>query len=98
MEKFIERPSLDMYSGIIVHEDTKLDFKNEHVEQKLENLVFHSITKIKADNFESIYDTTINLNDGDVLIFEEEKRGYIVPVNKFVKPEEAIEELKCIKE
>lgn len=98
MEKFIEQPSLDMYTGIVVHKDTTLNYTNENVEQTLMDLVFHSITKVKGDNFESIYDTTITLNDGDVLIFEEDKRGYIVPVNKFVKVEDAINELKCIKE
>ena len=98
MEKFIEQPSLDMYTGIVVHKDTKLNYKNDNVEQTLENLVLHSITKVNGDNYKSTYDTTIILNDGDVLIFEEEKRGYIVPVNKFVKVEDAIKELKCIKE
>lgn len=98
MEKFIEKPRIDMYPGIRVHEDTTLEFKNEYVDQKLENFVFHSVTTLNGDNYTSVYDTTITLQDGDVLIFDEEKRGYIVPVDKFVKVDEAIEELKCIKE
>ena len=43
-EKFIEAPCIDMYPGIRVTKDTKLEYKNEHVDQHLEGLVFHSIT------------------------------------------------------
>lgn len=98
MQKFIRKPDIDMYAGIKVTNDTKLEYKNDKVEQKLENLVFHSKTKASGENFESIYDTTIYLNEGDVLIFEEEGRGYIKPVEEFVTVTEAIEELKCIED
>lgn len=96
MQKFIRKPSIDMYAGIRVDKDTKLDYKNDNVEQTLDNLVFHSITKVKGENYESTYDTTIHLKEGDVLIFEEEGRGYIKPVDSFVTVAEAVEELNCI--
>jgi hypothetical protein len=96
MQKFIRKPSIDMYAGIKVDKDTKLEYKNDNVEQTLENLVFHSVTKVKGESYESTYDTTINLNVGDVLIFEEEGRGYIKPVDSFVTVAEAVEELNCI--
>lgn len=96
MQKFIRKPSIDMYAGIKVTKDTKLDYKNDNVEQTLDNLVFHSITKVKGENYESTYDTTIHLKEGDVLIFEEEGRGYIKPVDSFVTVAEAVEELNCI--
>lgn len=96
MQKFIRKPSIDMYAGIKVAKDTKLDYKNDNVEQTLDNLVFHSITRIKGENYESTYDTTIHLKEGDVLIFEEEGRGYIKPVDSFVTAKEAVEELNCI--
>ena len=38
----------------------------------------------------------IQLSEGDILIFEEEGRGYIKPVEEFVTVKEAIEELNCI--
>ena len=98
MQKFIRKPSIDMFAGIKVTKDTKLDYENENVKQKLEDLVFHSVTVVKGDNYESVYDTTINLKEGDVLIFEEEGRGYIVPVESFVTVAEAVEELNCIKD
>ena len=96
MQRFIRKPSIDMYAGIRVDKETTLDYKNENVEQTLKDLVFHSITKVKGDNYESTYDTTIQLKEGDILIFEEEGRGYIKPVEEFMTVKEAIEEFKCI--
>lgn len=95
---FIRKPSIDLYPGIRVDKDTKLEYKNENVEQKLENLVFHSVTKVKGESFESVYDTLIRLKEGDILVFEEEGRGYIKPVEDFVTIEEAIKDLENIKD
>lgn len=96
MQRFIRKPSIDMYAGIRVDKDTVLEHNNDNVDQTLKDLVFHSVTKVKGDNFESVYDTTIQLKEGDILIFEEEGRGYIKPVEEFVTVKEAIEEFKCI--
>lgn len=98
MKLFIRKPSIDFYPGVSVDKDTVLEFKNENVEQRLENLVFHSVTRVKGESYESVYDTTINLKEGDVLVFEEEGRGYIKPVEELVTVAEAIEELSCVKE
>lgn len=95
-QRFIKKPSIDMYAGIRVARDTTFEYKNENVEQTLKDLVFHSVTKVKGDGFESTYDTTIHLSEGDILVFEEEGRGYIKPVEDFVTVGEAIEELTNI--
>ncbi len=97
MQKFISKPSIDMYGGIKVTKDTTLEYKNENVEQVLKDLVFKSKTIVKGEGYESEYNTTIQLKEGDVLIFEEEGRGYIKPVEQFVTVSEAIEELEHIK-
>ena len=98
MEKFIRKPSIDMLAGIRVTKDTVLEYKNENVQQTLKDLVFKSITKVKGEGYESEYNTIIYLKEGDILIFEEEGRGYIKPVEEFVTVKEAIEELKCIED
>ena len=98
MQKFIRKPSIDMYAGIKVTKDMEFKFSNENVEQSLKDLEFHSKTIVKGENYESTYFTTIKLNEGDVLIFEGEGRGYIKPVEEMVTVEEAIEELGYIKE
>lgn len=98
MQKFIMKPSIDMFLGVKVTKDTAFEYENENVKQKLENLVFHSVTKIKGENYESVHDTTIHLEEGDVLIYEEEGRGYIKPVASFVTIAEAIDDLTNIKD
>ena len=94
----MRKPSIDLYGGIRVDKDTEFEYKNENVEQTVKDLVFHSVTKMKGDCFESVYDTTIQLKEGDVLVFEEEGRGYIKPVEEMVTVAEAIDELMNIKD
>ncbi len=98
MQKFIRKPSIDMYAGIKVTKDTAFEYENENVKQTLKDLVFDSITTVKGETYTSAYHTVINLKEGDILIFEEEGRGYIKPVEEFVTVAEAIEELGYIKE
>lgn len=98
MQNFIRKPSIDLYPGIRVTKDTNLEYKNENVQQEIKDLVLHSVTKVKGEGFESTYDTTITLQEGDVLIFEAEGRGYIKPVEGFVRIEEAIDDLTNIKD
>lgn len=95
---FIRRPSIDLYPGVRVDKNTSLEFKNENVHQTIENLVFHSEAKVKGEKFESTYDTTIHLEEGDILIFEKDGRGYIKPMEAFVSVSEAIEDLESIKD
>ena len=98
MQSFIMKPSIDRYPGIKVDKDTVLEYKNENVQQELKDLVFHSVAKVKGQGYESTYDTTIQLQEGDILLFEDEGRGYIKPVQPFVTIAEAIEDLTNIKD
>lgn len=98
MKYFIRRPNIELLPGIVVKNNTELTFKNENVKQSIKNLVLHSVTTIKGDGYKSKYDTTIQLQEGDVLIFEEEGRGYIKPVEGFVTIAEAIDDLESIKD
>lgn len=97
MQVFIRKPTIDLYSGIRVDKDTVLTYENENVKQSLKWLVFHSVTKVKGEGFKSKYDTTIYLKEGDILVFEEEGRGYIKPVEEFVTIAEAVDDLNNIK-
>ena len=98
MNVFIRKPSIDLYPGIRVTKDTVLEYKNESVKQTVKDLVFHSVTKVTGEGYRSKYDTTIKLKEGDILIFEEEGRGYIKPVESFVTIQEAIDDLTNIKD
>jgi len=97
---FIRKPSIDRYPGIRVTKDTEFTFESEDksVKQTLSDLVLHSVTNVKGDSYESVYDTTIYLKEGDVLIFDGDNRGYVMPVESFVSIADAIEDLKNIKD
>ena len=97
-QKFMRKPNINMLAGIRVTKETELEYKKDSVKQTLKNLVFKSVTTVKGEGYESKYTTTIHLKEGDTLIFEEEGRGYIKPVEEFVTVKEAIEELKCIED
>lgn len=98
MEVFMRKPSIDLYPGVRVDRGTEFEYKNKNVEQSLKELVFRSVTHVKGDGYTSTHDTVIELKEGDVLVFEEEGRGYIKPVEDMVTVREAISELECIKE
>ena len=99
MQKFIFKPSVELIPGIKVTKATELNYEREGVKQTLKDLVFRSITTKKGDNFESTIDTTIWLNEGDILVFEADGRGYIKPVNNSVVTiAEGIEDLTNIKD
>lgn len=98
MQNFIRKPSIDLYPGVRVTKDTNLEYKNESVSQRLENLVLHSVMKVNGEGYESTYDTTIQLQDGDILLFEADGRGYIKPVEEFVTIAEAIRDFTDIKD
>lgn len=98
MEVFIMKPSVNLYPGIRVTKDTVLEYKNDKVEQRVEELVLHSIIHNTGEKYESTYDTKIQLEEGDILIYEDEGRGYIKPVEQFCTIAEAIEDLENIKD
>jgi hypothetical protein len=97
MQVFIRKPSIDLFPGIRVDKDTVLEYENENVQQSLKDLVLCSVTWVKGEDYESMYKTTIQLQEGDILVFEEKGRGYIKPVESFVTIDEAIEDLTNIK-
>ena len=97
MQVFIRKPSIDLYAGIKVNKDTTLEYSNENVKQKLENLVLKTTIRIKGEGYKGVNNTTIWLKEGDILIFEEEGRGYIKPVEGFVTIDEAINDLTNIR-
>lgn len=94
MNYYVLRPDLTPYEGVKVEKDTKLEFKNENVEQKLENLKL--VTKTKVDNEKYFVESkmTLNLEEGEVLLFERENRGYFLPAQAIGTIETAIKDYR----
>lgn len=94
--KLIRQPNINMVAGIKVTKDTDITFENDKVKQSIKDLVYHSTTAFEGDNFAGKNEITVNLNEGDYVVFDGDERGYIVPAQKFMTVAEAIEELKCV--
>ena len=96
---YVPRPTTDCYYGIKVDKDTKVTFKNKRVKQSIENLVLKSEFKVKNEYFESVTKTKLNLKDGDILLLEEENRGYFLPKDVAIGTiDDAIEDIMFLKE
>ena len=97
MRKFIMKPDITFYEGIKIDKETKLEFENEYVKQSINDLVLKTNKKEKTDKYESVFDLTIKLDEGEILLFEEE-RGYFLPSLPMSTIKDAIEDLEGIKE
>ena len=87
--KVLEEPV--EYDGIKVTKDLKFDFKNDNVEQTLEDLVLITIVKSKDEalGYEMETKTKIYLKEDDYLVFDE-VRGYVKPLSEMIPKDEYI--------
>lgn len=95
MRKFILKPDITLYNGVQVNKDTKLEYKNENVDQKLENLVLEMTTYTKENNYEIRSNLTFHLSEGDILLFDEEV-GYQMPRVPMTTLKNALEDIDAI--
>lgn len=96
---YVPIPQPDVYYGITVDKKTKLVYENESVSQRIENLVLYTEQNIESDTFKAHTETELKLEEGDLLLLEEDGRGYFKPINvKFGSINEALKELRFIKQ
>lgn len=98
-ELFVEQPSIELKEGIKVTKETELSYKNHKVEQSLKDLVLETILKEEGTNGFNTYKSksyvTINLNEGDILLFHEE-RGYYMPPYPVETIDDAISDINSL--
>lgn len=98
-ELFVEQPVLDLKEGIKVSADTELLYKNDKVEQVLKDLVLETILDDTGSNGINTYKSksylSINLNPGDILLFDEQ-RGYYMPTYPVVSIDDAISDMNSL--
>lgn len=98
-ELFVEQPVLDLKEGIKVTDETELLYKNEKVEQVLKNLVLETILDDAGSNGINSYKSksylSINLNPGDILLFDEQ-RGYYMPSYPVTSIDDAISDINSL--
>lgn len=100
MKNLVLIPNCEVYKGMYVDENTTLEYENEKktLKQKLKNLEFEQIQIVDTPEYRTETKTIIHLKKGMSILFENEDRGYVVPVNKYVTIKEAIQELDYIKD
>ncbi len=100
MKNLVLIPNCEIYKGFTVDENSTLEYENKDktLKQELKNLEFIQYQKVDSTEYSTETKTTIHLKKGMVILFEDEKNGYVVPVNKYVTIKEAIQELEYIKD
>lgn len=97
MRKFIFKPNITLYEGVLVTKDTKLEYKNDNVDQKLEDLELKMTTYTKENNYEVTSNLVFHLNEGDILLFDEEV-GYQVPRVPMTTLQDALTDIEALQD
>ena len=95
--KFIRQPNISMVAGIKATKDTDIEYETENTKQTIKDLVYKSTTTTSKDNVEVTQEVTVQLNEGDIVLYPSDEQGYVVPAGKYMTVEDAIEELECVK-
>lgn len=97
---FVEQPNIDLKMGVKVTKETELTYSNDKVEQELKNLVLETMLEEEGSNGVNTYTSKsylrINLNDGDILLFDE-NRGYYMPPYPVESIDDAISDIESLK-
>ena len=98
-ELFVEQPVLDLKEGIKVSAETELSYTNDKVSQVLKDLVLETNLEDAGSNGFNSYKSktcvTINLNPGDILLFDEQ-RGYYMPPYPVTSIDDAISDINSL--
>lgn len=99
-ELFLEQPDISLKKGIKITKKIKLTYKNEKVEQELKDLKLETYIEDEGTNGINSYTSKsyikINLNEGDILLFDE-NRGYYMPTYPVESIEDAISDIESLR-
>lgn len=98
MNYYVLRPDLTPYEGMVVSKESKFEFKNDKVEQKLENLKLITKQVVETEKYTTKSELIINLEEGEILLFENENRGWFLPAESIGTIETAINDYKGLAE
>lgn len=98
-EIFVEQVNINLKEGIKVTAETELSYKNDNVEQVLNNLKLETILSEEGTNGFNTYKSksylSITLNEGDILLFDE-ARGYYMPSFPVSSIDDAISDINSL--
>lgn len=81
MNYYVMNPDLTPYEGVKVTKETELTFENEKVKQTIKDLKLVSEYTYANEKYSSKNILEMNLEEGEVLLFEGEDRGYFLPLD-----------------
>lgn len=98
---FVEQPNISLFKGIKVTKDTVRNYNSETVEQEIKDLKLETIITEDGSNGINTYSRKtylkINLNEGDILLFDEQK-GFYLPTYPVSMIEDAITDINSLKD
>ena len=98
-EYFVDQPSIDILRGVQVRRDTSLTYMTENVKQQLSGLKLITEMREEGSNGTNSYHSesriVINLNEGDILLFDE-RRGFYLPGYPKTTIAQAIEDITAL--
>lgn len=98
-EIYVFKPDLTPYEGVKVNRDTKIKFENEKVIQEIKDLKLTSKYTFKTEKFTTVNILEMNLEEGEILLFEGENRGWFLPKDIGIcQIDEAIEEYNILQD
>ena len=97
-ENYVRNPDITVYKGLKVKKDTNIEFKSKNGKQKIKNLIYTRWEKIEAENYTTETKTTVPLKEGQLVLFNGEEQGYVIPLEQFKTLDEAIEDIEAMKE
>lgn len=100
-ELFLPKPALKFYEGVRVTKDTNFRYATDTLEQVVKNLILDTIVTEEGNNSFNTYRSktyiSIDLNEGDILLFDE-KKGYYLATNNVSSIDDAIEDITSLKD
>lgn len=79
MKYYVMSPDLTPYEGVKITKETELTFENEKVKQSVKDLKLISEYKLVFPKYTTYNRLEMNLEEGEILLFEGENRGYFLP-------------------
>ena len=100
-ELFVEQPNIELKQGVKVTKETDVTYANEKVKQTLKDLVLKTTMTDEGSNginsYKSESNIELHLNEGDILLFHEE-RGYYMPPYPMESIDDAISDINSLRD
>ena len=98
MNFYVLKPDIKPYKAMKVDKDTEFTFENEKVSQELKDLELKTFRLVNEERYSTKIESTIHLNEGDVILLDEENIGWFLPGEPVETIEDAIRDYKIIAE